>query len=351
MARTSLIVLALLALPAAGLVTRRGDPADAKTIEGDDCGHVKQIIGKWAKSKKVGELAGQAEAAVMGANLAAKNTGDAADSAEALGKKVGLKGKIPVGVEAAVKVANEAAKAATKAGSTLKTTSDTFGGKFDDFAKAISDDDIVKIKKETVAAIDASEAAIEAAERALKQAAGAKDKAMKNADGALQVIEGVLSDTAALSKQVGEVSQKSKHAAEDVDDLGKKAAAASKKIDTKIKGAKEQAPVWEAYKADLENRASAAADSSKAVTTAISDLDKAESKMDGAAKTLFEVKDKAQSVPAQALGQAGNIDAAEAATSATETALAALKGKVQSMMKDAGLLDDKLKETYKRLGD
>ena len=29
-----------------------------------------------------------------------------------------------------------------------------------------------------------------------------------------------------------------------------KAAAASKKIDTKIKGAKEQAPVWEAYKAD-----------------------------------------------------------------------------------------------------
>jgi hypothetical protein len=111
------------------------NPADSKTIDGEDCGNVKTIVAKWAKSKKVGGLAGKAKAATLAADTAAKNTDDAVARANALGKKVGLKGEIPKGVEQAAKTAEDASKAATKASSSLGTKLDSFKGKFADFAK------------------------------------------------------------------------------------------------------------------------------------------------------------------------------------------------------------------------
>jgi len=89
MARTAAILLTLLAAPSVALVAKpftgckkvsllhRGDPADSKTIDGDDCGNVQQIVGKWAKSKKVGQLNGAATAAVNNAKQASTNTDDA----------------------------------------------------------------------------------------------------------------------------------------------------------------------------------------------------------------------------------------------------------------------------------
>jgi len=343
------ILLVLLAVPAAGLLVHRGDPADSKTIKGDDCGNVKQINGKWAKAKKVGGLAGEAKAAVMGAELAAKNTEDAVKQAEALGKKIGQKGEIPEAVKSAAKVASEAAKTATKVAGKLDTSTDTFKGKFDDFAKAISDDDIVKLQKETEEANVAAQDAIDAAERALKKANDEKEKAMKSSAGALAMIDSVLSDTTKLSEQVGVVSQKSKHAAEDVSDLVKKSKAAAKKIDGKIKDAKEQKPVWEAYKKDLEGREKAAEDSAKGVTDAIKDLESAAKEIDSKAKTLKDVKDKGQSSPNALLGQNENIDACEAEIRNTERLLEHLKGKVGTMMKDSERLAGKIAETDKRL--
>merc|ERR1719478_243689 len=147
-------LLFLLAIPTASLVTRprtgcnkvsllhRGDPADSKTIEGDDCGNVKQIVGKWAKAKKVGSAAGAAKAAVTTAELAAKNSAAAAEQAKKLGEKVGLKGKAPEGVKLAAESAEKASKAAETASSKLSTSADTFSGKTADFAKAITDADI-----------------------------------------------------------------------------------------------------------------------------------------------------------------------------------------------------------------
>lgn len=357
------IILALLLGSAASLVARpftgckkvsllhRGDPADSKTIEGDDCGNVNQIVGKWAKAKKVGGLAGAAKAAVMGADLAAKNTGDAVEQAKALGKKAGLKGEIPAGVKLAADSADKAGKAATKAAATLGTTADTFGGKFADFAKAISDDDIIKIKKETEAAVVAAEDATEAAERALKMAEEAKAEAMKSSAGALKLIEGTLADTTKLSTMVGDVSQKAKHAAEDVGDLIKKSKAAAKKVDGKMKDAKEQKPVWEAYKSDLEGREKAAEGSQKAVTDAIKDLAAAAKDMDGKAKTLQGVKDKALSSPNMLLGQSKNLGDAEESIRKTESGLQALKMKAGTMMQDSDRLASKIQETTKRLGN
>jgi len=360
-------VFVMLAMPAAGLVTpvqqkpftgckkvsllHRGDPADSKTIDGDDCGNVKQIIGKWAKSKKVGELAGAAKAAVMGADLAATNTDDAVERAKALGKKVGLDDKMPPSVKLAAEEADKASKAATKAGATLKTTADTFKGKFDDFAKAISGDDISKIKEETQAAIDAADDAKEAAERALDKADEAKDKAMKSVDGALALIKATLTAATKLSEDAKVAGQKSTQATKSVGDLLKKSTAADGKIDKKIADAKEQAPVWKAYKSDLKGRHDAADTSSKDVTKAVDALDSARGDMDIKAKALQSVKDAGESAPNVLLGQSKNIGDAEEEIRKTETAFSDLKSKVQTMMKDSARLSDKIDDTNKRLKD
>jgi len=359
MVRTAAIVLAMLALPALGLKVKpftgckkallQADPADSKTIEGDDCGNVNQIIGKWAKSKKVGQLNGKAQAAINSANSAASNNDDATARAEALGTKVGLKGEMPVGVKSAATVAKTASTAATDAASALKTTSDTFKGKFADFAKDITDADMVKLKKETTEAVVAAEDATKAADRVMAKAEEAKAAALKDTKGALALIGGLIADTAKLSTTAGEASQKSAHATKDVDGMIKKSQAADKLVDAKIKDAKEQAPVWEAYKADLKGREDAADASKKDVNDAIKALDTADGEMDTAAATLQGVADKAQSSQNAALNQGENIGAAEESVRKTETALAALKGKVMSMMKDMSRLADKIKETNKRL--
>merc|ERR1719484_410421 len=172
---------------------------------------------------------------------------------------------------------------------------------------------------------------------------------MKSSAGALKLIDGTLATTTDLSKQAGEAAQKSKHAAEDVGDLVKKSKAAAKKIDGKIKDAKEQKPVWEAYKKDLEGREKAAEDSAKGVTDAIKDLESAAKEMDSKAKTLKDVKDKGQSSPNALLGQNENIDACEAEIRNTERLLEHLKGKVGTMMKDSERLAGKIAETDERL--
>lgn len=356
------ILLALLVVPAVGLLTRpssgckkvsllhRGDPADSKTIEGDDCGNVQQITTKWAKAKKVGGLAGKAKAAALAADKEAKNTEDAVKAAKALGEKVGLDGKIPESVKLAAEVAEKAGKAASEAAAKLGTTTDTFKGKFDDFAKAVSDDDMIKIKKETEETTVAAQDAIDAAGRVLEKAAKAKEDAMKNSAGAVKLIESTTAETDKLAKQAQEISQKSEHAVKDVDTMVKKSKAAAKKVDDKMKDAKEQKPVWEAYKADLEGREKEAEDAGKAVTDQIKKLGDATKDMGDKAKTLKDVKDKAQSTPALALGQQKNIDAAEESIRKTESELDFLKGKVGSMYKATKRLEAKIKETTDRLG-
>jgi len=329
---------------------QRGNPANSKTIEGDDCGNVKQIIGKWAKAKQVGTLAGAASAAGSGANLASKNTDATIAAAKVLGAKIGLKDKIPESVKLAATAAEKASASASKAGSTLKTTADTFKGKFADFAKAISDDDIIKIKKETEAAIVASEDAVAAAERLLKKAGEAKKAAMNSQAGALKLIEGTLADTSKLSAMSKAVGQKATQAAGDVADLIKKSKAAAKKVDGKIAKAKEQKPVWEAYKGDLEGREKTADTSKKAVDTAVKSLGDATKDMDGKAKALQATKDKGQSSPNALLGQTKNLGDAEESIRKTDRALAVLRSKVLTMKKDEERLEDKIKETEKRLG-
>lgn len=361
MVRSTLAVMLLLAVPAASLLTKpftgckkvsllhRSDPADSATIEGDDCGNVKQIIGKWAKSKKVGELNGKAQAAALAADYAFPNIMDQAMAAQTLGEKVGLNGEVPSGVKSAAEAAMHAAYAMATAGSSLKGTSDAFKAKFGGFASAISDDDMVKIKEETEKLNTAVQDTMDLAARATQKADEAKEAAMKSSKGALALIEGLLADFSKLSKEVGEVSQKSKHAASDVTALIAKSKAAATKLDTKIGDAKEQAPVWEAFKSDLQGLEAAADESVKDVDAAIAALEAANTNMEAKAKVLQDVKDKAQSDSNSLLGQSETIGSSEESIRKTESELLALKGKVATLMKDSARLEDKIKTTNAKL--
>lgn len=327
----------------------RGDPADSETIEGDDCGNVKQIVGKWAHAKEVGGLAGKAEAAKMGAELASKNTEAAANDAEAVGKKVGLKGEVPEGVKLAVKEAKEASKKAGGKATDLGVTVDTFKGKMGEFSEDVSNDDLVKLKKETTEAIEASGDAKDAAERVLAKAAEAKKDAMKNADSALAMIKDVTGTAEPLVEKAVVIGQKSTHAAEDAATLVKKADTISGKLKDKAADAKEQKPVWEAMDSDLKGRADAVTESEDDVKEAVKNLDKAADALKGKSKSLKETALKATGDPKKALGQSKNLDEAEEAVRKTEAELDILKGKVTTLMGDVKNLDKKIKESEAKL--
>lgn len=90
------------------------NPADSETIDGPDCGHVSKIIGKWGHAKKVGVYAGSARAAVMNADNAIRNTDDAVEAAEKVGKEVSEDGKVPSSISGAAGDAKDASKDANK---------------------------------------------------------------------------------------------------------------------------------------------------------------------------------------------------------------------------------------------
>jgi len=361
MVGSTLAAMLLLAVPTASLLTKpftgckkvsllhRSDPADSETIEGDDCGNVKQIIGKWAKSKKVGELNGKAQAAAMAGHNAFPIIADQVLAARTLGEKVGLNGEVSSGLKSAADAAMDAADNMATDASNLHGTSKAFKGKFGGFASAISDDDIIKIKEETEKMNTAVQDTMDLADRATQKADEAKEAAMKSSKGALVLIKGLLADSSKLSTQVGEVSQKAKHAAADVTALIAKSKAAATKLDTKIGDAKEQAPVWEASKSDLEGLEAAADESVKDVDAAIAALEAANTNVEAKAKVLQDVADKAQSDSNSLLGQTENIGSSEESIRKTESELIALKGKVATLMKDSSRLENKIKTTNAKL--
>jgi len=363
MARTAAVLLAcLMAMPALALVKPKENPANSKTIEGKDCGNVKSIIGKWAKSKKVGELAGNAKAAIDSAKQASTNADAAVKAAEALGKKVGQDGKAPSSVTDAAKVATAASTAATKAAIGLKTLTSTFKGKFDDFAKAVSNDDIVKMEKDTIAANDAAQDAVDATERVVEKAEEAKAAAMKNTAGALALIKAQITASAELSTKimgptpVG-IIQKTGFAVKDLDTIIGKSEKLVAKLDKKAnaKDTKEQKPVWESYSDAVTNAQKAAEDARDAVGDdskgAIKDVITAHDAMKKEEESLQKVADAAQSSQSAALGQAEAVAAAEAAVRETEEKLSTMMGKVMSMKKTEESLVAEMKDRSDRLGN
>jgi len=359
-ARIVVILFTLLAVPSVALVTKpKQHPADATTIAGVDCNHVKSIIGKWTKATKVGSLMGAAKAMSDAANEVAANADKAADAALAVGLKVGLGGVAPSSVADAVGVARNAsidlaAKVLTLGETTLATKAAMAAAHF---ADKVSSKLITKITEQTHDVVVATSDVNIAASRATKKAAEAKDDALKNSKGALNMIKGVLSNIANLTKKVVAMQQRIGVISKDVkSSLGKSAKKSTfmkgqlMAYITSKSGAREQAPVWQArYDAvfTLHKTLSKLLD---AVNKANSIMNASKNNMTAEEKTLKGVASAAQSSESAALGQAENLAKAEQTIRSLKTAFDICKHAVSTMMiTGKQRLDDKYLDTEKRL--
>jgi len=356
------------AVPSVALVTREVakqplvHPADATTIAGVDCNHVKSIIPKWTKATKVGTLMGAAKAVSDAANQAATNADAAIDAAEALGLKVGLDGTAPSSVADAVAVAQTASTDVSSKALTLEGTTGTVKTAMGtaSFAEDVTNAAIVAIKTETAAVVVATADVHKAAARATKAAKEAKEAALKNTEGALKMINGQVSDIAKLSKQVDAMTQKIGFAVKDVQLSLSKTIATSEDMEKlsayiadDTTGAGEQAPVWQARHDDIIGLRTAAETAAVFVVNGhdgkLRTMKNAKNLMTAEETTLKGVLDAAQSSQSAALGQAENIAKAEETVRTTTTAFDECKNAVATMMKAKQTLDEKFKDTLDRL--
>lgn len=354
-AMTAALMFTMLVVPTAGLVTKPGcqsflqrkqNPANSKNIEGEDCGNVNNIIGKWAKSKKVGNLAGAAQAAANEVEQAAKNAEAATNAAEKLAKA--WSSSVPKALKAVIKVSSEAYGAANTAASGLKTAVTTFKGKFGDFAKTVTDADMVAMKAKITAAKVAAKDATAAAARATLKAEENKAATMKTSAGVEKAATKLIAEMTKLSESNVKLLAKSTEDQKSAVRMTGRVPDLSKTI----KNSGDQKPVWEAYKADLAKQV-------EVVNAAKGKVAAAEKAAQKAAKTLFGEEGRmgalvttkeqqtlrSESDSSAALGQGKDLDEADAEIRTYKQKVADLVAKLASMNK----LADKLEATTKKI--
>jgi len=352
--RAAVITLALLqaSWPADALVTARPKtPEYSKLIKGPDCGHVKQIIGKYSKAAKVGKLAGSARGVITQADIAAGKVDAAVSRAKEMGKSLTKDGELPKAIKDSIASAEKAAKEASKASATLDTELETFKKKVSgsDISGAdVTDEDLVKLKKAADAAKDAGGAAFASAERVLSKAKETEDAAKEKSEQSTGRVRVLISTAEPLLEKLPKAAQEAGWAVDKADAATKKADDTLKKVEGKIKDAKDQKPVWEALKDGIKGHVDGVKDMKdpmKKATTAVTDADKA---LQGAMKPL-----KKASETAAGGGVVSEISEdltkAEKAIDEANQALTALKGKQESLVKSQGRLEAELDKAEKKL--
>lgn len=233
-----------------------------ETPEGvGDCGQVKQVIGKFMKSAKVGQLAGETAVAITAADKAAdaatvakEKAEEAADSAEEVG---GGPAEAAAGsADTAASGADEAASAATKASTDAQSQLDTVkeaikGGNMGGFN--VDDDDVVALKAKKKAAIEATKDADKAAAYALEKAENAKKAMLGSIDGALVMLEKAVGKAEEAIAKAKDVMQKSTWAMKEATKVFEAAGEVSSSLTGKIDANEgDQGPVFEALKDGLD---------------------------------------------------------------------------------------------------
>lgn len=273
--------------------------ADSEIIDGVDCGNVKIIVPKWAKSRKIGKINGEAKNAMTGADAAAEeattaeeNANAAAAQAEAVGGDE-ANGAAADAKDAATK-AGEAATKAQEASEALSNEVDNLkgGAVADDKPYEADESAISAVQAKTKEALDATRKAQKAVEVALKEAKDAKTKALESTEAALKMVTELSekSDKALVLasdvKQeagwaVGEVT-KTLEAADEV------VAALNKKID---EDTGDQAPVFEGIKEGLQASISSAENSKENLNSEIPKLTEAVEAAETAAEPITTAKE------------------------------------------------------------
>jgi len=326
-------------------------PEYSKLIKGPDCGHVKQIIGKYQKAAKVGKVAGAARGVITQADIAAGKVDAAVSRAKEIGKSLTKDGELPKSIKESISSAEKAAKEAAKASATLDTELETFKNKVSGSyisGADVTDEDLVKLKEAAEAAKDAGGAAFASAERVLSKAKETEEAVKEKSEQSTGRVRVLISTAEPLLEKLPKAAQEAGWAVDKADATATKADDTLSKVDDKIKDAKDQKPVWEALKEGIKGHVDGVKemkDPMKEATTAVTDAEKA---LQEAMKPLIKAS-KAAAGGGVVSEISEDLTKAEKAIDEANQALTALKGKQESLGKRQDRLKAELEKAEKKL--
>jgi chromosome segregation ATPase len=341
----------------AKLTVRREDPdperlADSDVIDGPDCGHVKQIIGKWGKAKKAGKLAGEAKGAVMQADKAANIVDKVITRAENIGKEIN-DGDIPDSVKRPADHAKDKSTEASNKAGELDTMVGAFKNKITEHefsAKAVASGDMSDLKKKTVEVNDAIKDSYDAAERALSKAQDEKKKALKDAGKALKILKATFDKAEPLIKDSKELAQKSTHAMEDGEDIASKAEGVVSDVRSHADEADDQAPVFRVLADNLEAMKESVTTAKDSLNTAIGEMETAADDLQTHAddlKSAIEHGDAGETEAVQS--QATEVPEIEGALDKLSSEITSVKSHAKNLLERIDLLKKDMKNAEKKI--
>merc|ERR1719327_2438775 len=262
------------------------------------------IVGKWHRAAKVGTAAGAAQGAIIEADKAADL---AKSAAEKSAKAVEKYGGADASKDASDK-AKAAAEKATEKSTATQTQLDTVKGAIESSefgGEGVDPADLSKLSDLTEETIKAAKTADEKAARALAFAADVKKSAM----GDLQ-----------------------------------KAEDAGKRLDKKIEGAHEQAPVGEGLKETLEAHKDPLTDMISATKDGIDGVKSAATDLSGKLEPLKAAREGAMGGDTALSGMAEDVTKAEGSLQKLEDKMEALMSAVTVMKKEEARLSKSIKK-------
>merc|ERR1719235_2073366 len=301
------------------------------------------IVGKWHRAAKVGTAAGAAQGAIIEADKAADL---AKSAAEKSAKAVEKYGGADASKDASDK-AKAAAEKATEKSTATQTQLDTVKGAIESSefgGEGVDPADLSKLSDLTEETIKAAKTADEKAARALAFAADVKKSAMGDMQKAVKVVE-ELEDAAkpALEKSA-DFAQKASFAVKDVEAALTKAEDASKRLDKKIEGAHEQAPVGEGLKETLEAHKDPLTDMISATKDGIDGVKSAATDLSGKLEPLKAAREGAIGGDTALSGMAEDVTKAEGSLQKLEDKMEALMSAVTVMKKEEARLAASIKK-------
>jgi len=359
MARLFAIVVGMVALVAvaSGASLRasgrsRGcdEPEGSKVIKGPDCGQVSQIVPMYRNAGDVGGLAGAAQGAITNADASADNVKTEKDRAEEIASV--LSEDDTEGVTLAAEDATKAAEKAAEASTALATELETFKGSVsgsDVSGADITQDDKSALTKLTEEAVAATKACDEAGVRVVAKAQEAQAKAMKDTGKASKLINVVLEKAVPLIEEIAEVAQKSKHAADDMDALIKKAEDQEQRLADTIEEAEEQTPVWDAMKGSIEKDRNFLIEDQTAVNDQVDPLTASADELGSKIETLKDDAATIEGGGSAIMSKPKDIAAAQKAQDGAEAELLKMKAAVERMIEGSRKMEETITEAEEKL--
>jgi hypothetical protein len=366
MARLFAIVVGMVALVAvaSGASLRasgrsRGcdEPEGSKVIKGPDCGQVSQIVPMYRNAGDVGGLAGAAQGAITNADASADNVKTEKDRAEEIASVLSEDDTegVTLAAEDATKAAEKAAEASTALAIELETFKGSVSGKGRTDTKNyisgadITEDDKSALTKLTEEAVAATKACDEAGVRVVAKAQEAQAKAMKDTAKASKLIGVVLEKAEPLIEEIADVSQKSKHAADDMDAVIKKAEDQEQRLADTIEEAEEQTPVWDAMKVSIEKDRNFLIEDQSAVNDQVDPLTASADELSG---KIDPLKDDAATIEgggSAIMSKPKDIAAAQKAQDGAEAELLKMKAAVERMIEGSRKMEETITEAEEKL--